>query len=244
MGEIIEVDEIEANKTEITKQTKANIEKVLVDGDLSSLDENGRVEYYNAVCKSLNLNPLTKPFDYIKLNGKLTLYANKNATEQLRKIYKVSIVDMETKQVGDVMVVTCKVQDGLGRTDVSTGAVSVGNLRGDALANAIMKSETKAKRRATLSICGLGMLDETELETIKQGIEIPQQITKEQTKQIEKTKEQNNAFREILAKNGISNDKFAEFSKFANIKSKKDVEAYLNDENALSQKISEFKEIA
>jgi hypothetical protein len=29
-----------------------------------------------------------------------------------------------------------------------------------------MKCETKAKRRVTLSICGLGMLDETELETI------------------------------------------------------------------------------
>jgi len=29
-----------------------------------------------------------------------------------------------------------------------------------------MKCETKAKRRATLSICGLGMLDESELETI------------------------------------------------------------------------------
>ena len=37
----------------------------------------------------------------------------------------------------------------------------------NALANAIMKAETKAKRRVTLSICGLGMLDETELETIK-----------------------------------------------------------------------------
>jgi hypothetical protein len=42
----------------------------------------------------------------------------------------------------------------------------LGNLKGDALANALMKSETKAKRRVTLSIAGLGWLDETELETI------------------------------------------------------------------------------
>src|SRR5690606_24912460 len=34
------------------------------------------------------------------------------------------------------------------------------------LANAYMKAETKAKRRVTLSICGLGWLDETETETI------------------------------------------------------------------------------
>ena len=30
----------------------------------------------------------------------------------------------------------------------------------------MMKAETKAKRRATLSICGLGLLDETEVSTI------------------------------------------------------------------------------
>jgi hypothetical protein len=32
-----------------------------------------------------------------------------------------------------------------------------------------MKAETKAKRRVTLSICGLGMLDESELETVRYG---------------------------------------------------------------------------
>src|SRR5574343_296815 len=31
----------------------------------------------------------------------------------------------------------------------------------------MMKAETKAKRRVTLSICGLGMLDETETATIQ-----------------------------------------------------------------------------
>ena len=32
--------------------------------------------------------------------------------------------------------------------------------------NAKLKAITKAKRRVTLSICGLGFLDETEIETI------------------------------------------------------------------------------
>ncbi len=39
-------------------------------------------------------------------------------------------------------------------------------LKGEARANAIMKCVTKAKRRVTLSICGLGMLDETEVDSI------------------------------------------------------------------------------
>jgi hypothetical protein len=44
--------------------------------------------------------------------------------------------------------------------------VSLHNLKGEALANAIMKCETKAKRRVTLSICGLGLLDELDVETL------------------------------------------------------------------------------
>jgi hypothetical protein len=44
--------------------------------------------------------------------------------------------------------------------------VNIKGLYGDALANAMMKSSTKAKRRLTLSLCSVGLLDETELETI------------------------------------------------------------------------------
>jgi hypothetical protein len=56
-----------------------------------------------------------------------------------------------------------------GRTDESLGAVSLVGLEGEALANSLMKAETKAKRRVALSICGLGMLDETEVEAIPSG---------------------------------------------------------------------------
>jgi len=53
-----------------------------------------------------------------------------------------------------------------GRFTDSIGAVNITGLKGDNLANAMMKSETKAKRRATLDLLGLGILDETETETI------------------------------------------------------------------------------
>lgn len=142
------------------------VEQVLLGGDLSRLTPDQRVSYYNRVCESLGLNPLTKPFAYIRLNGKEVLYALKDATEQLRKLHGVSITDVTSSQVGDVFVVAAKALDKTGRTDASTGAVTIGNLKGESLANALMKAETKAKRRVTLSICGLGMLDETEVETI------------------------------------------------------------------------------
>lgn len=148
------------------------IESVLIGGDLSRLTAEQRVSYYNTVCQSLGLNPLTKPFAYLKLNGKEILYALKDATEQLRKVHGVSITEISSVQLEDVFVVTAKAQDRGGRTDAATGAVAIGGLKGESLANALMKAETKAKRRATLSICGLGMLDETEIETIPQPLTV------------------------------------------------------------------------
>ena len=73
-----------------------------------------------------------------------------------------------------MFLVVAKVANKTGRTDVSTGAVSIGGLKGENLANALMKAETKAKRRATLSICGLGFLDgETELGDISEATRSP-----------------------------------------------------------------------
>jgi len=45
------------------------MEKVVIGGDLSELNAAQRAEYYTAVCRSLGLNPLTKPFEFLTLNG-------------------------------------------------------------------------------------------------------------------------------------------------------------------------------
>lgn len=153
--------------TKAINQVPAKIlEGLLAYGDLSPLTAEQRVQYYTKLCDYLKLNPLTKPFEYIKLNGKLQLYALKSCAEQLRKVYNISLEITARKIYQNCCVVTAKAsQDG--RVDESIGAVSIAGLKGDALCNALMKAETKAKRRVTLSICGLGMLDESELETIR-----------------------------------------------------------------------------
>lgn len=141
------------------------IEAAIVGGDLSKLTVPERVAYYLQTCKSMGLNPLTKPFDYVVLNGKLQFYANKNCAEQLRQNRKVNLESMSAELIEGVYVVTVKMSDG-GRSDMATGCVALDNLKGTDRANAMMKCETKAKRRGTLSLCGLGMLDESEIETI------------------------------------------------------------------------------
>lgn len=143
----------------------ATMESLIIGGDLSKLTPAQRVSYYQAVCKSLNLNPLTKPFDYINLNGKLTLYARKDAADQLRQTHSISIEKPDIQYIEDWIIVSVSAYDSAGRRDSDVGAVNKKDMRGD-FGNALMKAVTKAKRRVTLSICGLGMLDETEIETI------------------------------------------------------------------------------
>lgn len=142
------------------------MERVLLAGDLARLQPGDRVKYYNAVCESVGLNPLTRPFEYISLNGKLTLYARKDATEQLRKLNGISVEKLEREITEGIYVVTSYGRDKTNRTDSSIGAVPIKDLAGEALANAMMKAETKSKRRLTLSISGLGWLDETEVDSI------------------------------------------------------------------------------
>lgn len=158
---------------ELAKQNSEIIQKLVLDGDLSKMSQQQKVIYYNQFCESLGLNPLTQPFQLIKFQGKERLYAAKDCTEQLRKIHGVSITDISTTSLNDVFIVTAKALDKQGKTDCSTGAVNIKGLTGDNLANALMKAETKAKRRVTLSICGLGILDETETDTMKGAVVEP-----------------------------------------------------------------------
>ena len=144
------------------------IESVVIGGDLAKLTPTQRVSYYKSVCSSLGLNPLTKPFSYINLNGKLTLYANKDAADQLRALKGISIDKPEIQFQDEWIIVTVSGEDVHGRKDSDVGVVNKKDMRGD-FGNALMKAVTKAKRRLTLSICGLGMLDETEIETIKEA---------------------------------------------------------------------------
>lgn len=142
------------------------IEQALVQGNLANLTPADRVILYNRTCASLGLNPLTTPFQYITLNGNLVLYATRNCTDQLRKIHSVDVSIMSRERIDDIYVVTARGTLPNGRSDEEIGAVPIAGLKGESLANAMMKAGTKAKRRVTLGIVGLSLLDETEIESI------------------------------------------------------------------------------
>lgn len=149
------------------------ISSVLLHGDLRSLTEMEKTQYAKYVCDRMGLDISTKPFDFINLSGKLVMYATKSCTDQLRKIHGVSIVKIEKEMLGDIFTVTAHAVDRNGKEDSDMGAVDVKGLSGEKLANAMLKAITKAKRRVTLSICGLGMLDETEIEDVPREAKSP-----------------------------------------------------------------------
>lgn len=226
-----------ATKKEVAlTDEKSKYEVALIEGDLSKLSSEERVSYYNAVCSSVGLNMLTKPFEYINLNGALKLYARKDATDQLRQIHGVSVRILDKQQVGDLYIVTVEATDNKGRVDTSMGAVSLKGLGGEILANTLMKAETKAKRRVTLSLCGLGMLDETEVEDIPRGNSPKKESTA--VKIVDK-------FKEKAQELGLPAQSLRDFAKANGIKGSgadKKMQSFLDDEDLFKKEIANFYE--
>jgi hypothetical protein len=135
----------------------------------------------------MGLDPFTKPFDILRLNGKEVLYCTRSGTQQLNKLHKVShlITSRDTNAEAGVYIVTSKASLPDGRCTESIGAVNIAGLKGEAYANAIMKAETKAKRRATLDLLGLGVLDESEAESIPNASTVALQTMVEALPQME-----------------------------------------------------------
>lgn len=168
---------------------------LIMNGDMSKLTPKQKLDYYHGICKSIGLNPLTNPFQYMRLNGKEVLYATKGAAEQIRNLKGISITRQEVEWTDELVIVTVEGKDKDGRVDTEIGYAPCAGLKGDAKGNALLKATTKAKRRLTLSMAGLGMLDETELAVIEESIQF---ISDEQLQTLEEwldeTKSDRSAF--------------------------------------------------
>lgn len=155
----------------------AAVEAALMKNDYSKLNADQKVIVYKRVCESVGLNYMTHPFGfYRQKDGTEKMYAQRTCADQLRAIHGVSLVEMKEEFRDDVfsVIVTMKTKDG--RQDIDRGDVFVGGLKGLDLANARMRAMTKAKRRCTLSLCGLGWLDESEVQDSPGLKTVPLQI--------------------------------------------------------------------
>jgi len=145
------------------------LEKVLLEGNLAVLSNEERLDYYRAVCESVGLNPLTRPFAYIAFDGKIVLYATKACAEQLRIIHDVSLSEPRIEAIDGLYVSRITATLPSGRMDSDVGVV-VAPVHLGSKADAMMKCVTKSKRRCTLSIIGLNVLDEDDAREHGQAV--------------------------------------------------------------------------
>src|SRR5262249_31850461 len=144
----------------------AVMQDVLMRGDLSGLTPEQRVVYHDKVCESLELNPLTRPFEFIEYQGKLVMYPTRGCADQLRKrdYIDIQIVSQELRDGN--LTVHVRAKNAEGRQDEDIGVVALpDNLLPNVRANRTMAAVTKAKRRVTLSLAGLGLPDRDDDET-------------------------------------------------------------------------------
>lgn len=142
------------------EQAAGALAHILATGDLAKLSNEQRVAHYLNQCQSLGLNPISRPFDWLVLDGKLVLYPNKSCAEQLRRQHQISVKITRREIVGDMFVCEVEGRRPNGVTDEATKYVPLKNGRGEKLtgnnlANAFAKAETGAKRRLVLSMIGL-----------------------------------------------------------------------------------------
>lgn len=156
--------------TDIAPRVSADIlRKVTLGDDMRSLTPDERLAYAAALCAAYGLDPLSKPFSFFEADGRLICYATRACTDQLRANRHISITITSREKTEDIYVVTAQATDPKGRTDESIGVVMIQGLTPNEVGPAMMSAETKAKRRVTLSICGLGVADESELADIAKG---------------------------------------------------------------------------
>lgn len=251
------------SKNEVVKKEERLDEeilaKILTEGDLSGLSDAHLIRYHEKRCKDVGIEVNSNAFSYIVLNGKKILYANKGATEQLRKIHGISLEMLDEKQVGDTYTVRVKATDKEGRFDIDIGSTSIKGKSGTDLANAQKIAWTQAKRRVTLSICGLGMLDESEIVDIpKEALRTPTSPKKEETEVIEteampKAQEEEReltggaliaTFKTKAFENGLTPPLLRDFSKAQGIKKgeegEKVMQKFLKDDIAFKEAMAIF----
>jgi hypothetical protein len=140
-------------------------------GDLTSLPEPEKDKVLVKMCAHYGLDPIMRPFVMITLNGKQIWYPTKAATDQVAVKFKLTRELLEIKENVERGILECRVrifQDANVRSETFVAAVSISEfvktnggqivtkiISGEAYANALMKVESKAKRRATLGWLGI-----------------------------------------------------------------------------------------
>ena len=150
----------------------AALESLVLRGDISGLTAAQKVQHYLGMCRILGLDAATQPLAYLRLSGKEVLYVTRGATDRLAAMHSLNREIIDGPKVIDLagtklVIAVCRATLPGGRYETATATLPLSDP-----ATVLMKAETKAKRRATLAILGLGLLDETEVDAIPGAVTV------------------------------------------------------------------------
>lgn len=155
------------------KNHLAILENIVFKGDLSGLTNEQILLYNQSRCQSLGVDENVGCFAVMLLQGKKTLYPTKELANQLIAKRGLSVDPPEGREIlggkGWLVAATVRRPDGSSVSNIGTVPLTTEDgkpMRVTDQCNAILKCTTKAIRRAVFTACGLGGLDETEIETI------------------------------------------------------------------------------
>jgi hypothetical protein len=177
MSDIVKVNS-ELQQVDQLTQAK-DIADFLITGNLASFSKEKQIELMVNICKEVGVSPILRPLQLINFQGKSIWYLSASGAEAIAAKLGIIIETLEEKELTDKCVAMIRVKGTLpnGRTDTATAYLSIGSanlkgevttLKGEAYANAMMKLESKARRRLIVRLAGLKdeyVPEESEIET-------------------------------------------------------------------------------
>jgi hypothetical protein len=153
-------------------------------GSIHHLDDSMKRALIVKLGNALGLNQYTMPFRiYRDIRGAEFLYATKECCAQLRHLNGISILSLEERIDGDFAICKVSGMNKHGRVSYEIGSVNIAILDGQDKSNGQMWAVTKAKRRLTLDLSGLGVLADVEVKDMTEVAEY--NVLEETPKQLE-----------------------------------------------------------
>ena len=187
-------------KEDYEKLTAKDYQKVLLEKDLAPLSVEKQTSFMLQNCEHLGINPIVRPFELIKFNGKSVLYLTASGCENIASNLAISFkilkkeVDRENGIASiEIEGVVPSMNGKPERRDVSTAYLPIGiaSLKDGSMkiftglefANTMMKLETKARRRLIIRLAGLrDEVYETEETFTTENNLVTSQVAEKETK--------------------------------------------------------------
>lgn len=187
-------------KEDYEKLTAKDYQKVLLEKDLAPLSVEKQTSFMLQNCEHLGINPIVRPFELIKFNGKHVLYLTASGCENIASNLAISFKILKKEIDKENGIASIEIEGVVPamngkpeRRDVSTAYLPIGiaSLKDGSMkiftglefANTMMKLETKARRRLIIRLAGLrDEVYETEETLVGEKSLVVNQIEEKETK--------------------------------------------------------------